>query len=489
MPDPHRSDAAHDFETLARRAMARALPTDVRERARGGVAAVSDGAGNVVAHPFGAAHAETPADADTVFRIASMSKSFLAAAVLALRDEGRLDLRAPIRDYLPEARLFWQGEAVDVTCAQLLCNRSGMPEDNAWADRQLDLSRDALQAYAAAGLTLSLPPGSGYQYSNTGMALVGAIVEAVTGQPIEHVVHERFLEPLGLAHTAYTVADLPNDTPVAEGYRTFDGGREFRHEPFLKHGAFGCIGGMLSTVGDIGRWMRFLASAFTAEPEHPHVLRPTTRLEMQSAFTPAQIPAERAEQLESAGYGYGLVVEQDRRFGRILQHAGGLPGWSSHMRWHAASGTGVVVFANSDSFGAGTRATEILRSVLNDTNASSARIDPWPEALDAAKLVDALIRSGGSLARLGEFAAPNLLPDVPAEVRDRQLAELTDRFGDPLEQQEPLERRITSMPNAAELQWGVACAYGDLECSIRLVGLPTPALQSLKIAVAGSTSD
>ncbi|WP_293695990.1 serine hydrolase [uncultured Agrococcus sp.] len=471
------------FEAIARRSIAKALPAEVRRRARGGVAAVTDGAGNVIARPFGEARAGTSTDAETVFRIASMSKSFLAAAVLALRDEGSLDIRAPIHDYLPEARLFWGGEAVDVTCAQLLSNRSGLPEDNAWADRQLAISRDALHAHAA-GLTLSLPPGSEYQYSNTGMALVGAIVETVTGQTIERVVHERFLEPLGLVHTAYAVADLPSGTAVAEGYRSFDGGHEFRHEPLLEHGAFGCIGGMFSSAADIGRWMRFLASAFSPGPEHPDILHPKSRREMQSAFTPAPVAAERAEQLESAGYGYGLVIEQDRRFGRILQHAGGLPGWSSHMRWHAASGVGVVVFGNSDSFGAGTRATEILRNLLAAVDEPPALVDSWPETLEAAETVDRLLRDGASLGGLAAFSAENLLADVPADVRDRRLAQLTQQFGAVMAKQSPLAERVTAKPNAAELRWRVACEHGDLECTIRLVGLATPVLQSLKITAA-----
>lgn len=469
-----------DFAQRAERAIANALPHEIRKLAGGGIAAVSDASGRTVTHAFGNAREGVGVDADTVFRIASMSKSFLAAAVLSLRDEGTLDLRAPITAYLPHARLLWQGEPVDVSCAQLLSNRSGLPEDNAWADRNLGLPRDEFEALMTAGLQLALPPGLDYQYSNVGMAVVGAVVEAVTGKPIADVVEERFLEPLGLEHTAYDPVELPASATIADGCRTFDSGNSFAFEPLVADGALGCIGGLFSTVGDVGLWMRFLGSAFTAQPEHPEVLSVGSRLEMQSGFTPAPIPVFR-DDLASFAYGYGLFVEGSREHGRIVQHAGGLPGWSSHMRWHTESGLGVVVFGTSDVFSAGKRASVILNELLGG---DPPVVQVWPETLETAARIDDLLRTGASLRDLADFAAFNVLMDYPDDVRDARLGELTEQFGRVLQQQDALDARVRAAPNAAELLWRVACERGDLVCTIRLAPLATPLLQSLTIEAA-----
>ena len=197
---------------------------------------------------------EAPTTRDTVFRIASMSKSFLAATVLSLRDRGLLDLHAPIRTYLPEVRLRHRGADVEVTGDLLLSNRSGLGEDNAWVDRHLGASRAEIAAVFAGGVHLAAVPGTVYQYSNLGQSLLGRVVEAVTERAVEDVIRETLLEPLGLRRTAH-VSDGYAPETLAGGFRTFDDGTTFRPEPFVGSGALGCIGSMFSTVDDIARWM------------------------------------------------------------------------------------------------------------------------------------------------------------------------------------------------------------------------------------------
>ena len=462
-----------------RYALARALTPEVRRRAQAGIAAVADADGALVWEAFGSRADGEPVDAETVFRIASMSKSFLAALALRLRDDGEFDLDAPLSDALPHAVFRWQGEPVQITGVQVISNRSGLPEDNAWGDRLIGISRTALRAHAEAGLTLAAPPGVEYQYSNTGMALLAAAIEAKTGRTTEELVHERFLAPLGLTSTVYDPADLPTGAVVAAGARTFDDGLTYTPEPVVGPGALGAIGGMWSTAGDIATWMRFLASAFGDDPIAPELLSRASRLEMQTARTLVPLPDETT--LAGLGYGYGLVVEHDRRFGRIVQHAGGLPGWSSHMRWHAATGTAVVVFGTSDSFAAGTRATEVLRDVLTAADAPAVRVRRWPETLRAADAVTALLRSQASFAELAGVAADNLLRDMPAAVRDLRLADLLAQLGPVSAEQPALSEAIVGAGNAGELRWLVACERGRLQCDIRLVGLTEPLLQTLTI--------
>src|SRR5690606_38941121 len=151
---------------------------------------------------------------------------------------------------------------------------------------------------------------------------------------------------------------------LASGFRTFDEGRTFAPEPYVGSGALACIGSLFSTLDDIARWMHFLGSAFDDSPAAEHVLSAASRRELQSARTMIPVAGARfgAQDRDGAGYGYGVVIEHDRRFGRVVQHAGGLPGFSSHMRWHPTTGIGVVVFGNSDAFAAGSVASRALRA-------------------------------------------------------------------------------------------------------------------------------
>ncbi|MCT1478555.1 serine hydrolase [Microbacterium sp. p3-SID336] len=426
---------------------------------------------------------DAPTTRDTVFRIASMSKSFLAATVLALRDRGLIDLHAPITEYLPSVRLHHRGHEATVTGEQLLSNRSGLGEDNAWVDRHLGVSRAEIAALCAAGVPLAAAPGTTYQYSNLGQSLLGRVVEVVTGRPVDDVVRETLLEPLGLRRTAHTADGYAADA-LAGGFRTFDEGGSFTPEPFVGSGALGCIGSMFSTVDDIAAWMWFLGSAFGDDPVAPDVLAPASRIELQQPRTPIPVPSGMFDgrNLAGAGYGYGLFVEEDQRFGRVVQHSGGLPGFSSHMRWHAATGVGVVAFGNSDEFGARRVAGTALGELLRRIEAPSAVVRPWRETVTAARAIDAAILAGRPATEY-PFLAGHVLADVPAPVRDARLAAQLEEVGGLAATQAPFAERVVRAADEAELRWRIAGARADLRVEVRLVGLPEPRVQGLATAV------
>ena len=463
------------------------LTAETARLAPGCVAAIAH-AGDVVAlRALGSPHADArPTRPDTVFRIASMSKSFLAATVLSLRDEGRLDLHRPITDYVSDVNLRLDGEAVTVTGGQLLSNCSGLPEDNAWADRQLGASRQQIAALFRAGLPLTRAPGVTYQYSNIGQSLLGRAVEAVTGCAIEDLVRRRFIDPLGLTHTRFGPDDYPPGTDLAQGFRTFDSGATFIPEPYVGCGAMACTGGLFSTAGDVAAWMWFLGSAFTPDPMRPDLLAPASRLEMQSGRTPMTIGGDAADaELDARAYGYGLKVEYHRRFGRIVSHSGGLPGFSADMRWHAATGIGVVLFGNADGFNRATRVSErTLLGVLEATGAPADLVRPWDATIRAAEAIDEAIRHQTPLAGLGTIS-DNLLQDVPDDVRRRRLFELLAQTGPILHS--PLAGRIIGSSHPSQLRWRVDCEHGALICDVVMVALPEPVAQTVNVQLAGPT--
>ena len=139
-------------------------------------------------------------DSDTVFRIASMTKSFTAVAILKLRDEGRLSLDDPAERYVPELKdlRYPTTDSPRITIRHLLSHSEGFPEDNPWGDQQLAKSDEDLSRMLRAGIPFSNPPGLAYEYSNYGFAILGRIVSRVSGKPYDEYVTTNILQPLGM---------------------------------------------------------------------------------------------------------------------------------------------------------------------------------------------------------------------------------------------------------------------------------------------------
>jgi CubicO group peptidase (beta-lactamase class C family) len=202
-----------------------------------------------------------PVGASSVFRIASMSKSFAAMAILQMRDEGKLNLDDPAAKYIPElAKLKYPtADAPPITIRHLLTHGAGFPEDNPWGDRQLADTDKELMALIARQLSFSNPPGIAYEYSNLGFALLGKIITKVSGKPYQQYIREMILLPLGMKHTTYEYGEVPKDL-LAHGYRWIY--EQWREEELLHDapdGSWGAMGAMLSSVEDFAAYMSSLA--------------------------------------------------------------------------------------------------------------------------------------------------------------------------------------------------------------------------------------
>ena len=126
-----------------------------------------------------------PVDGDSLFRIASMSKAFTALAILKLRDEGRLALDAPAETYVPDMR-NWRYPTSDsprIRVRDLLSHVGGFVTDDPWGDRQQELSEADFTQMLRDGVPFTRAPGTAYEYSNFGYALLGRIVTNVSGRP------------------------------------------------------------------------------------------------------------------------------------------------------------------------------------------------------------------------------------------------------------------------------------------------------------------
>jgi CubicO group peptidase (beta-lactamase class C family) len=356
-------------------------------------------------------------DADTVFRIASMTKSFTAATVLLLRDEGRLRLDDALADHLPAARSLTVPGPLPLTLRDLLTMGAGLPTDDPWGDRQESLPAAEFDALVAAGLTFNRPPRTAFEYSNTSYALLGRVIEQVCGEPYATVVRRRLLAPLGMTATAVDVRDTPADLR-AVGYR-LPPDRAPEPQPEVLPGAFSPMGGLHSTVRDLAVWVDgFLQAWGDGRPGHP--VSPASLREQQEWARLVSVDADPSGARLGIGYGFGLLVFEHEHLGRMVGHSGGYPGFGSHMRWHPASGWGVVALANATYAPAVLLAQDLLARLVTEHGREPV-VAPHARTLTAMDIAEALLH-GDDSAVTDDLWSPNMDLDLPRHERLAAIA-------------------------------------------------------------------
>jgi CubicO group peptidase (beta-lactamase class C family) len=417
---------------------------------------------------------------DTVFRIASMTKSFTAMAILKLRDEGRLSLDDPASRWIPPLSR-WHYPTRDtrpITVRDLLTHGAGFPEDNPWGDRQLATSEEQLTRWLENGLPFSTPPDTAFEYSNYGFALLGRIVSRASGVPYRDFVEKRILVPLGMKASTLEPGAVPAGLR-ATGYRRSD--NSYAEEPSLANGAFGSMGGMLTSGRDLGRYVAYLLSAFPPRDEDDHgPVRRSSLREMQkpwraSAFAATRPSPEASLNAFSTFYGFGLSVRQDCRFNRMVSHGGGLPGFGSTMVWLPEYGVGIFAMANLTYAGPGRPADEALE-LFRKTGALKARELPASPSLLAAREGILRLWQNWSDRDANALAADNLFMDDPAAERRESIEKLKADFGTcrPEQTLEP--------ENLLRGRFRMTCERGYIDVTFTLAPTMPPKIQSLGFA-------
>jgi CubicO group peptidase (beta-lactamase class C family) len=289
-----------------------------------------------------------PATTSSAFRIASMTKSFTAMAIMRLVEGGKVSLQDPAYLHVPEmAGLSYPtSDSPHISVENLLTMTAGFPEDNPWGDRQLDEPVSMLQDLINSGISFSNPPAHRFEYSNTGYAILGMIISNASGMPYQEYIKTNILEPLGMEETYWEFSQVPEDQ-LAIGYAP----DSLTLAPMLHDGSYGAMGGLITSIEDFSKYVSFHLSAWPprTEPEEGPVRRSSLRKMQTPQY--ARLYANARDWKDEdcpvlSGYGYGLSIMENCHGTRRISHGGALPGFGSNYVFYPDLGIGLMAFCN-----------------------------------------------------------------------------------------------------------------------------------------------
>lgn len=283
-------------------------------------------------------------DADTIFQLASVSKTFTSAAVGVLVDEGKLGWDDPVLGYLPGFTLQDSYATLNTTLRDLLAHRTGLPAFT--GDLLGKLGYDRAEVLRRIRY---LEPATSFRevaaYSNLGFLTAGMVAEAVDGSSWENVVLDRFLQPLDMTRTGFSPIALSGDANIAANHAAEASG-EVQPIPWDESAVFGPAGGVTSTARDLATWMRmFLAEGSFGGKQ---VLSADT---VHEIFSPAMVAplsfTETPPIYEDSGYTFALGWDTYTYQGhKIVEKGGALSGIRTVITLVPDENLGVAVLAN-----------------------------------------------------------------------------------------------------------------------------------------------
>jgi CubicO group peptidase (beta-lactamase class C family) len=409
----------------------------------------------------------TPA---TVFRIASMTKSFTALSILQLRDAGRLSLDDPAERYLPELRAlqYPTRDSQPLTIRQLLTHSAGFPEDNPWADRQVAANDDYEGMVKRDGISFSSAPGAAIEYSNLGYAVLGRIIEKVSGERFPAYLKSHVLSPLGMKSTACFERDVPPGR-LAHGYAV-DGASPVE-QPNPPDGSQDAAGCLYSSIEDLARYAAFQLAAWPPRDDvDPYPLRRSSAREMQIGSRTWGFRAKSGRDIESTAYGFGFFAVETCDLDRSVEHGGGLPGYSSFLKLLPEHGVGLIALSNAPTRTAENVVEEAVRLLAATGGLAPRKATPAPALVAAREAVDRLIARWDGAAADAAFL-PTFFDARPRATIMAELEALRAAHGE-CQSAGPIDAE-----NALRGAWKLACARGSIDVYVSLAPTVPPRIQ------------
>ena len=358
-------------------------------------------------HGFGAADLQTgrSIDQDTLFRIASITKTFTTAALLQLRDKGLLSLDDPLQQHIPEfARAQPRAGSVhQVTLRRMLSHHSGLTTEAplpCWDALEFPAHKALLEAVDQ--IEVVIPQDSAFKYSNLAFGLLGEVVARAAGRPYAEYLADEVLRPLGLDSTNLELSDTQRER-LAVGYLPSRFDDCLQPAPTIELNGLASCGGLVSSVADLARWIAFqlsdedrgseVLSAATIEESHrPQYLEPDWSL------------------------GYCLGWRANRFGNRVFHgHGGGIFGFASQILFSKPERLGVICLTNLwPHAGLLNLAGSFLSSLLADRPADPRRgVSPSPPPADLAALLGTYVARPGIRVNVEYRQAQLILAPVP----------------------------------------------------------------------------
>ena len=296
---------------------------------------------------------DAPNTLDTKFNLGSMNKMFTAVTIAQLVEQGKLSYDDPLSKFIPD--FPDSASARKILIKHLLTHTAGLGsyfnEEFQKSSRARFRSVDEMMQLAEDD-SLAFEPGTRWSYSNTGMLVLGKVIEVVTEQDYFGYVRSHLFEPAGMINTDSYELDQVNAN-LAVGYQKefrLDGTKRFRNNVFMHVIRGGPAGGGYSTAEDLVRFAEALESGKLVTP---------ATVDLMTTSKPA---------LNSPQYGYGFSIDSENN---VVGHSGGFPGISSNLDIFRGTGYAAVVLSNYG--GASRPIVEKIRTLVRSRAASPSR--------------------------------------------------------------------------------------------------------------------
>lgn len=419
-------------------------------------------------------------DEHTRFRIGSITKTITAAAVLKLRDDGRLSLDAPAARYLPELAgvVYPTRDSRPMTVRDLLAHSSGLPRlgvfspapnDHDLTDREILATLD--------GFGLESAPGTVTTYSNLGYSLLGLLAGRVARMPYRQLVNHAILAPLGMLETAWEASQIPEESVASPHVRAGD---TITPTKPWRLGASEGAAGLYASLADMARFVGVQLSAWPArdEPETGPLRRSSLRESHMVARSGSAFPAAGG----SDAPGLGWQVREDCELGRLVWHNGSIDGFSASVVFLPERGVGAVALANAA--GADLQAlNESALRLLDGTGAMVARALPPSRAVRRAATVVASSVGKTRMDTLVRELRPGWFPDTNLDALRAQLHDVGERVG-------TCELNgASTVESSTAARFGLRCERGALSLKVRVDTSPQPRITALSVEEETGTTD
>ena len=287
----------------------------------------------------------TPVVAGSVFRIGSLTKQFAGALILRLAAEGKLGLDDDVRTHLP-----FLANRERFTIAELLHHTAGIhEEDIAYPDAEHRSQIDLAKRIGAQSTFFDFSPGTAWLYSNAGYTLVGAVVEAATGQPLAEAAQRLLFTPMGLRDTAFDDARIVVPHRASGYAMTERAGVPYDNAEIFDPTIAGAAGAIRSTVSDLCAWQHAMWTGPLFDAAARALAVQPGRLRDGRLSSEARFRAEDAA-MGDAQYGLGYFIDNGARDGQpIVQHSGGIAGFASFIATHLGTGRTMACLCNVDA--------------------------------------------------------------------------------------------------------------------------------------------